>query len=309
MPSCRLAARCLVIGSGFRRSRRVATGGSPGRRPADGGRSRAGCRLRALLLVLGGIVAGPVMALDTQDCVILPGAEVALGAPTSGLIRRVLVDRNEPVAAGEIVAELHAEVEEAAHALASLRASDDSAIRTAEIWLAFEKQLLDRTTALSTRDVVSQQVLAERRANYEIRASELAEARVALEQAQLELAQAEARLEVRRVRSPIDGVVVERLLSAGEYLREDTPLLRLVALKTLWVEVFLPQSAYPSLHPGARATVIPESGIGAEREAVVETVDPLIDPASGTFGVRLRLDNADRSMVAGVRCTARFDID
>ena len=35
-------------------------------------------------------------------------------------------------------------------------------------------------------------------------------------------------------------------------------------------------------------------------------VDPVIDGASGTFGVRLRLPNPDRVVPAGLRCQVRF---
>lgn len=266
-------------------------------------------RRRAALTLIAAFAAAPAAAVETGDCVILPGAEVSLGAPSQGLLRRVLVDRNDPVKAGEVVAELHAELEEAALALAAFRAEDDSAIATSEIWLEFERDLLDRATTLSDRDVVSPQSLAERRANFEIRASELEQARVAKEQARLEREQAEARLEVRRIRSPIDGVVVERLLEPGEFLREDTPALRIASLDPLRVELFLPQAAYPEIAEGMTARIMPEGGIGAARMAVVETVDPLIDPASGTFGVRLALDNDDGAMVAGVRCTAVFGAD
>lgn len=261
--------------------------------------------LHTLWLLLA-VTGAPALAIETQDCLIRPSREIALSAPSQGLLERVLVDRNDRVRAGELVAELHADLERANLALARLRASDDSAIRTAEIWLDYERQLLERANTLSDRAVVSEQALAERRANFDIRQSELAQARLAQEEAALALAQAEARLAVRQVRSPIDGVVVERLLDAGEFLREDTPLLRLVALDPLHVELLLPQAVHAQISPGMRALIVPETMPGNGQEAVVEKVDPLIDAASGVFGVRLRLDNPGGGIIAGVRCTAQF---
>jgi hypothetical protein len=35
-------------------------------------------------------------------------------------------------------------------------------------------------------------------------------------------------------------------------------------------------------------------------------VDPVIDAASGTFGVRLELPNSDYRLPAGLRCKVRF---
>jgi hypothetical protein len=38
----------------------------------------------------------------------------------------------------------------------------------------------------------------------------------------------------------------------------------------------------------------------------VEVVDPTLDAASGTFGVRLRLPNPGYRIPAGVKCRASF---
>ena len=38
----------------------------------------------------------------------------------------------------------------------------------------------------------------------------------------------------------------------------------------------------------------------------MSVVDSVLDPASGTFGVRLELANADQSIPAGIRCRVDF---
>jgi RND family efflux transporter MFP subunit len=263
----------------------------------------------ALLAALALVPPAPAVAGETGDCIILPGAEIALGARSSGLLEFAYADRNDAVQAGEVVAALHAEQERAMLALAELRAADESAIRTAEIWLGFERELLERAEELSSRNVMSDQQLAERKANFAVRESELEEARVAQETARLELARAEAQLEIRRIRSPVTGVVVQRLLDPGEFVREDTPVFEIAVFDPLRVEIFLPQALYRDIAAGDRMTITPEAAGELSRQAVVETVDPSIDAASGTFGVRLTLPNADGAVLAGLRCRARFGPD
>ena len=61
--------------------------------------------------------------------------------------------------------------------------------------------------------------------------------------------------------------------------------------------------------PGMKAVVKPEQPIGGEHIASVTIVDQVIDPASGTFGIRLELKNPDYKIPAGLRCDVNFVFD
>lgn len=61
-----------------------------------------------------------------------------------------------------------------------------------------------------------------------------------------------------------------------------------------------------SIYAGMQATVYPQQPVGGEHQAEVITVDPVVDAASGTFGVRLALPNPDDRLPAGLRCTVAF---
>ena len=93
----------------------------------------------------------------------------------------------------------------------------------------------------------------------------------------------------RTLRSPIDGVVMDRLLNPGDLAEAGTsrkPILKLVQVAPLRVEVVLPLEAYGKLKPNTVAEVMPE-GLGAAYSATVTVIDSVFDSASGTFGVRL----------------------
>ncbi len=60
--------------------------------------------------------------------------------------------------------------------------------------------------------------------------------------------------------------------------------------------------------PGLPGTVTLEQPAGTEREASVVVVDPVFDAASGTFGMRLALDNPAAAIPAGQRCTVSFSL-
>ena len=107
--------------------------------------------------------------------------------------------------------------------------------------------------------------------------------------------------------SPIDGVVVERFLSGGEYVETES-ILRLAQVHPLNVEVILPVTLHNSIKVGMRAKVKPESPVGGQYGAEVKIVDKVIDAASGTFGVRLELPNPNYSLPAGLKCKVIFPV-
>ena len=65
------------------------------------------------------------------------------------------------------------------------------------------------------------------------------------------------------------------------------------------VEVVLPLERYGSIAIGSTATVHPAAPVGGSYPAKADVVDPVIDAASGTFGVRLILPNPNRTIPAG----------
>jgi hypothetical protein len=54
-------------------------------------------------------------------------------------------------------------------------------------------------------------------------------------------------------------------------------------------------------------TVRPEAPFGGAIAARVRTVDRVIDPSAGTFGIVADLDNRDQRLPAGIRCKLTLD--
>jgi multidrug efflux pump subunit AcrA (membrane-fusion protein) len=123
--------------------------------------------------------------------------------------------------------------------------------------------------------------------------------------ADLELKRATEVFNRMTIRSPIQGVVVERFLSPGEYI-ENQSILKIAQIDPLNVEVIIPVALFLSIRVGEKAKVIPEAPIGGQYTAEVKIVDRVIDAASGTFGVRLELPNPNYKLPAGLKCKVIF---
>jgi multidrug resistance efflux pump len=160
----------------------------------------------------------------TFDCVIQPTEFVELSSSVPGIIDTIAVDRSDPVEKGQEVARLKSDVEQAQVDLSKQRAGFDSEIESKRASLAFARRSQQRTQKLFNKKAVPFHVLDEAKTDAILAATELSTAQQNKRMAELELERAEATLALRTVRSPISGVVVERLKAPGEFI-EDTPIL------------------------------------------------------------------------------------
>lgn len=248
-------------------------------------------------------VAASATAAGTQPlgCLIEPNRVVEIGSPVVGVVESVKVERGDRIAKGSVVAMLRSDVERAAVGVAASRANVAAEIQAAQANYELARQKLARATELVNRNFVSAQSLEQTRAEAEVAEQRLKQAKEQRGIWGSELRHAEAQLELRTIRSPVDGVVVERYMSGGERV-EEKPIMRVATLHPLRVELVLPATLYGSIRVGAMLTVTPELPNAAPRRAKVVLVDSVIDGPSNTFRVRLDLPNPNYELPAGPRC-------
>ncbi|MBR0874889.1 efflux RND transporter periplasmic adaptor subunit [Bradyrhizobium tropiciagri] len=240
------------------------------------------------------------------DCVIEPQQVVKLASSAVGMIARLDVDRGDVVRQGQVVGNIEDGVEAATLALARARATNDSQVKSAEARVQFLRLKHERLAQLHARSVSPLASLQEAEAEVQVAEQQLKEAQLTKEIARLEVVHAEEIVKQRGIRSPIDGVVVERLLVPGEYRNDQSPVLTLAQINPLRVEVFVPTAYFGQIRIGSSAEVRPEQPVGGVHLATVTVVDRVHDAASGTFGVRLALPNPRLALPGGIRCRVTF---
>jgi RND family efflux transporter MFP subunit len=201
------------------------------------------------------------------ECLVEPYRKVAVSSAVSGVLEEVNVDRGSYVKKGQVLARLQSGVE---------RAAVDSAKAKA----AFAERKVERIREMSRKQMIS--------------VGEKDELETQWELLKLEQREAEERLKQRTIVSPCDCVVVKRNNSPGEFV-EEKPVLELAQLNPLRIEVVVPVRHYGKIKVGATGMVDWEAPIGGTYPAVVKIVDPCVDAASGTIGVRLELPNPTTS--------------
>lgn len=258
----------------------------------------------SLLIVVD--VAASELRERELDCLMEPRMMVKIGSPVEGLVDKVLVDRGDLVKQGQALASLESRVEEASVLLARARAENEFTIRQSRTRLDLARRKLERTARLRATDVVAAATFEEAQAEAQIAEAELREAELNLHLNRLELARSEEILSQRTIRSPVDGVIVERQLAPGEYRNTQSPMMTIAQMNPLNVEVYVPIAFYGQVRVGMRAEVRPEAPVGGVHGAEVVVIDRVVDAASGTFGVRLSLPNPEAALPGGLRCSVRF---
>lgn len=259
----------------------------------------------AVCLLAGG--AGPALA-NPYDCLIEANQTVELRSPVEGLIQHVLVKRGDRVQAGQVLVQLDSSVEQSSVELARYRSQVSGRLQSARNRLEYASKKFERSQELHSKDFVAAQARDEAQAEKLLAESAYKEVQEELEVARLEFRQASEALSRRSLRSPFEGVVVDRLLNPGDLAESGTgrkPILKLAQVKPLRVEVVLPIEAYGQIKRLSTAEITPEA-LGGSYKATVTIVDSVFDAASGTFGVRLELPNSASTLPAGVRCRADF---
>jgi multidrug efflux pump subunit AcrA (membrane-fusion protein) len=123
--------------------------------------------------------------------------------------------------------------------------------------------------------------------------------------ADLELQRTMAEVALRTIKSPVNGVVVERFMHPGEFPKQEK-ILKIAQIDPLRVEAYAPVTMFGKIAVGMAAHVKPESPLTGEYTAKVMVVDRVVDAASGTFGVRMELPNSELKLPAGLKCSVRF---
>lgn len=241
-----------------------------------------------------------------MDCMIEPNTVINLSTAVEGIIDTIKVDRGDSVKKGQLLAKLDSDVQKANVNLARARYEMDANLNAGKVRLAYAARKSIRSKELYQNNFIStdkkDDIETEKRLA-ELKKNENEENQIL---AKIQLESAIAAYKLRIITSPINGIVVEKYLSVGEFAQAQ-PIMRLASIDPLYIEVISHAQFYGKIKKGMRAIVKPEEPIGGSYKVVVTHVDHILDGASGTFGIRLELENKEHKIPAGAECKVIFD--
>jgi multidrug efflux pump subunit AcrA (membrane-fusion protein) len=280
---------------------------------------------------------GEIAEHIVADAILTPLAQAAIAPKISAPVRKFYVERGSQVKAGELLAVLENSdltaaamdnkgsymAAEAAFATTT-KAQVPEETQKAESDVALAKANLDLNRsivksrkelfaegAIPGRDLdTAKAALVQAQAVYDAAEKHLQAMRAvsraaALKSAQGQLDSAEgkykgavAQVDFSQIRSPINGVVTDRPLFAGETAAAGAPLLTVMDTSVLLAKAHLAQSVAQRMKLGDAATVaVP--GVAGTIAAKVTLISPALDPGSTTVEVWLKIGNHSGQLKVG----------
>ena len=134
----------------------------------------------------------------------------------------------------------------------------------------------------------------------------LADAKEALAKATLSLRQAEIDLEHVKMTSPLDGIVLERLVNPGENTHRDQVVMKIGSLNNVLLAAKMSEEKMHSVQLGLPAEASFPAFPGERFEGKVVKIDPNIDPVTRTFTTYIEIKNQDLRLKPGLSGFARI---
>ena len=138
----------------------------------------------------------------------------------------------------------------------------------------------------------------------------LDESAAALEVSRAKLALSEASLQRLKVLAPFDGIAGLKQIHVGDYLKDGTDMVNLEDIDAVLLDFRLPERYQAKIRAGQKAELTLDALPGSRFTAIVQAVDPLIDPNGRSVGVRGCIDNRQQQLRPGMfaRVNAVFDV-
>lgn len=258
-------------------------------------------RYRTAVLDLGDIVQ-TVRTTGTVQPIRL----VDVGTQVNGPVLKLLVDFNDTVKAGDIVAQIDPSVYDArlAQDQANLHQSEAN-VEQAQAKLSEAEKQLVRAQELSKRDMISQAELDTAVANRDSLAAQVRVSKASVEQAKASLQLSQANLGYTTIRSPVDGVVIARNVSEGQTVVASMSAQVLFKIATdlskVQVEASVPEADIGRLKSGQKV-VFTVDAFEEEFQGVIDQVRMSATTAQNvvTYPVVILADNPDRKLFPGM---------
>jgi cobalt-zinc-cadmium efflux system membrane fusion protein len=222
-----------------------------------------------------------------------------------GVVRDVRKHLGDSVRAGDILAVIDSR--ELADAKAAYLAAS-ARVALAEETFARKKDLWENKISAIQDYLTAKQSMAE--ARLELRAARHKLSALGISEASLQqlASQPDTPLTRYEIVAPSAGTVIEKHLTVGEFLKDDTEAFLVADLSTVWVHLNVTSTDLPLIRTGQRATITAGSLMPAAT-STISYIGPLVSEETRTVLTRVVLPNPDGRWRPGLFVTALVAVD
>ncbi|MGQ8365448.1 efflux RND transporter periplasmic adaptor subunit [Glaciecola sp. 1036] len=199
--------------------------------------------------------------------------QVMLSAEVAGRISELNISPGQRVSANTLIVQLDDATEQAD--LVAAKAS-----------IKFAQEQLERAKDLHQIDALSNEILQQRQADYDI--------------AKSQINQLQARIRYKKILAPFDGELGLRQVDLGQYLNPGEPVVSLTDTSQVFVNFNLPQDELARIDIGHKLQVYSEIAPDQPIEAQVTAIEQQINPDTRNITLQAKVNNQDKLLRAGM---------
>jgi multidrug efflux pump subunit AcrA (membrane-fusion protein) len=258
--------------------------------------------------------------------------QVTVSSEVDGVVRRIGADLGDRVSAGQPLIELDREKlqysldqQRAAHerSLTKFGASeaeqlprieDTPDVRRAGAELAQATQVLERAKELHKRQLIPQQSLDDadtalrlKNAAYDAALQEAKNLRADIDASEAAMKLAERHLEDASIRAPFDGYVQQRMVSLGELVKAQMPVMTVVRVDPLKLLSEIPERMAPWIKVGQPLTLSVDAFPDKHFTATVSRISPAVNTQTRTFAFEALAPNSAALLKPGTFARVRLE--
>jgi multidrug efflux pump subunit AcrA (membrane-fusion protein) len=250
--------------------------------------------------------------------------EVTVSSQAEGIVQRVLADLGDSVRSGQTLVEIDREKfqysldeQRAAHARARTKYGAGDAgplppieetadVRRAAAELAQARQGHERAGELHKRRLISQQALEDaettlrlKTAAYDVALQNARNMRADVDASDASMKLADRQLRDTYIRAPFDGYVQKRMVSAGELVKAQMPVMTVVRVNPLKLMAEIPERMAPWIKVGQPLALQVDAYPGKTFAAAVSRISPAVNTQTRTFAFEASAPNDESLLKPG----------
>jgi membrane fusion protein (multidrug efflux system) len=248
----------------------------------------------AVTLVAAHEVKAPRVLTLSGSLIGAEEAQVAAGA--AGKVVATYVERGSYVKKGAVLARLDA------RAVSAQAAKATADVESLKAQAAQAQVDCERTDRLFAKGAIA-------KADYDKTRTQCETSKWSVSSAEAQKTLTTEALRDTEIRAPFSGLVVERAVTAGEYVRVDSPVARLVNVDSLRVEITVPESDIPLVRQGMLIDFRAAGEVGGRvYHGKIRYVGPSVRKQSRDAIVEAVFENDAHDLRPGMFVTARLAV-
>lgn len=219
------------------------------------------------------VIQGSIKATYSGSTTLEAEAEALVAAKVSGVVKNIFVEEGDAVANGQVLTKLddeHYKLE----------------LDQAESILEKLTNEFERNQSLFKNKIVSQETYEKTRSEYDTQ-------KAAYDMAKL-------KLNYTKIRSPIRGIVSQRLIKVGNMVKVDQSTFQITDFDPLLAVLHVPEKEMDKLQIGYPATIKADAVPEAEFRGKILRISPIVDAGTGTFKVTVEAKDKTRKLKPGM---------